>query len=81
MDFLTKYKCDLMLSKGYLLLNKEKIPCFTKKNDNQKKCCRIVVNEKVEIPPESEVIVSGKIIDGIERNLVGIVEPDHNFVT
>ena len=69
MDFLTKHKCDVLLSREYLLLNRETIPCF------QVSCCRIVVSEKVIIPSESEIIVPGKVIDGIDRNSVGILEP------
>lgn len=79
MDFLTKHKCDVLLSREYLLLNREKIPCFYKKGDNQVSCCRIVVSEKVIIPPESEIIVPGKVIDGIDRNSVGILEPYEYF--
>ena len=75
MDFLTKHKYDVLLSREYLLLNREKIPCFYKKGDNQVSCCRIVVSEKVIIPSESEIIVPGKVIDGIDRNSVGILEP------
>jgi hypothetical protein len=73
MDFLTKHKCDVLLSREYVLLNREKIPCF------QVSCCRIVVSEKVIIPSESEIIVPGKVIDGIDRNSVGILEPYENF--
>ena len=79
MDFLTKHKCDVLLSREYFLLNREKIPCFYKKGDNQVSCCRIVVSEKVIIPPESETIVPGKVIDGIDRYSVGILEPYEHF--
>ncbi|CAG2195151.1 unnamed protein product [Mytilus edulis] len=33
MDFLTKNKCDLMLGKGYMMLYKERIPCFSNYED------------------------------------------------
>ncbi|CAC5389689.1 Retrovirus-related Pol polyprotein from transposon 297 [Mytilus coruscus] len=80
MDFLTKNKCDLMLSKGYMMLYKERIPCFSNYGDKQNACCRISLNDNVVIPPESEMMVSGKVIDGIPMNLSGIVEPDKNFI-
>ncbi|CAC5405109.1 unnamed protein product [Mytilus coruscus] len=79
MDFLTKNKCDLMLSKGYLMIYKERIPCFSNYGDKQNTCCRISLNDNVVIPPESEMMVSGKTIDVIRMNLSGIVEPDKNF--
>ncbi|CAG2248426.1 unnamed protein product [Mytilus edulis] len=80
MDFLTKNKCDLMLGKGYMMLYKERIPCFSNYGDTQNTCCRISLNNNVIIPPESEMMVSGKTIDGIPMNLSGIVEPDKNFI-
>lgn len=57
MDFLTNCKCDLMLSKGYILLNKERIPYITGQNDKQNICCRISTQENIIIPPESEMII------------------------
>ena len=80
MDFLTKYKCDLMLSKGYILLNKERIPCITGQSDKQNICCRISTQENIIIPPKSEMIISGKIIDGIQMDASGIVEQNKSFV-
>ncbi|CAC5425832.1 unnamed protein product [Mytilus coruscus] len=80
MDFLTKNKCDLMLSKGYMMLYKERIPCFSDYGDTENTCCRISLNDNVIIPPESKMMVSGKTIDVIPMNLSGIVEPDKNFI-
>ncbi|CAC5407758.1 unnamed protein product [Mytilus coruscus] len=80
MDFLTKNKCDLMLSKGYMMLYKERIPCFSIYGDKQNTCCRISLYDNVVIPPESELMASGKTVDGIPMNLSGIVEPDKNFI-
>ncbi|VDI26679.1 Hypothetical predicted protein [Mytilus galloprovincialis] len=51
MDFLTKNKCDLMLGKGYMMLHKERIPCFSNYRDTQNTCCRISLNDNVIIPP------------------------------
>lgn len=61
-DFLNANRIDVLLSKNYLMLNGEKIACFTNSQDAQPSCCRIAIVENVEIPPESEMIVKGQLI-------------------
>ncbi len=69
-----------LLSKGYITLRGERIPCFVNSDDGHVTCCRIAICETFEIPPETEVIISGKPIDRINRDTVGILEPTENFI-
>ncbi|MES9904881.1 MAG: pol polyprotein, partial [Sedimenticola sp.] len=80
LDFLLTNQCDIMLSKGYITLKGERIPCFVNSEADHDICCRIAVGETVEIPPETEIIVSGKPIDPINRHKVGILEPKNGFM-
>ena len=77
-DFLMMNSCDIFLSKGYMNVHGEKVPCFL--NRSETNCCRIALAETVEVPPESEIIVQGKPLDAINRNSVGILEPVEKFV-
>ena len=72
MDFLTKHRCDMFLSKNHLILNGEKIALST--------CCRIAILESVEVPPECEIIVQGRPMDRIDKNSTGVVEATERFV-
>lgn len=64
-DFLSCHKCDVLLSKSCLLSKGNKIPCYHFDKNLQPNICRIAVTQDVVVPPESEVIVPGKIIDPI----------------
>lgn len=64
-DFLSCHKCDVLLSKSCLLSKGNKIPCYHFDKKLQPNICRIAVTHDVVVPPESEVIVPGKIIDPI----------------
>lgn len=79
-DFMIKHKCDVLLSKDHLVLNSEKIACFHSSVAVTSTCCRIAVLEKVEIPPECEVIVKGRPLDKFDKNGTGIVEASECFV-
>ena len=61
-DFLSCHKCDVLLSKSCLLIKCNKIPCYHFDKNLQPNICRIAVTQDVVVPPESEVIVPGKII-------------------
>ena len=80
MDFLMKHKCDIMLSKGYIVLRGERIPCYMNENKSDLTCCRVAVSETVVIPAESEMIIPGKPLDPIDNEYFGILEPHTNFV-
>ena len=80
MDFLTKHRCDMFLSKNHLILNGENIACFHNSVDAISTCCRIAILESVEVPPESEIIVRGRPMDMIDKNSTGVVEATDRFV-
>ncbi|MCG8048838.1 MAG: RNA-directed DNA polymerase, partial [Candidatus Thiodiazotropha taylori] len=78
-DFMITNKCDLMISRSCLKVKGVEIPCYMS-NGTRPQCCRVALVENVSVPPESEVIVSGKPLDNLDRSRLGIVEPSNNFV-
>ena len=80
MDFMKTKKCDLMISKGCLKINGENIPCYQKQNMRLFTCCRVALVENVEIPPCSEIVVSGKTLDHIDKDYSCLIEGSENFV-
>ena len=78
MDFLTKHRCDLFLSKTHLLLNGEKIACFRRNVDAIPTCSRNAVLETVEIPSEREKIAKRRQLDKVDSN--SILEATKSFV-
>ena len=80
MDFLTKHRYDMFLSKNHLILNGEKIACFHNIVEAISTCCRIAILESVEVPPECEIIVQGRPMDRIDKNSTGVVEATERFV-
>ena len=74
-----KNKCDLIISRSCLKVKGQEIPCYMS-NGSQPVCCRVALVETVKIPPESEVIVSGKPLDNLDRGRIGLVEPSRKFV-
>ena len=88
-DFLSKHKCDVFLSKDHMRLNGERISCFhsskeaalgTNSGGAISTCCRIAILEGVEIPPESEIVVKGRPLDLFDKNSVGTLEGTSQFV-
>ena len=80
LDFLIANKCDIVFSQGYITLRGEKIPCYFNSDNSKPTCCRVAVGETVVVPPETEVIVSGKALDVISNDCVGMLEPVEKFV-
>ena len=79
MDFLTKHRCDMFLSRNHLLLNGEKIPCF-RSVDALPTCSRIAILETVEVPPECEILVMGTPLDAVDSNSTGVLEATKSFI-
>ena len=79
-DFLSPNKCDVLLSKSCLSVKGDKIPCFHFNKSMEPTICRIAVAQDVVIPPESEIIVSGKFVDPVVNIKTGIVEVVPSFV-
>ena len=74
MDFLTKHRCDMFLSKNHLLLNGEKIACFRSSVDAIPTCSRIAILETFEVPPECAIIVKGQPLDKADSKSIGILK-------
>ena len=68
-DFMMKNKCDLIINKSCLKVKREEIPCYMSSSSHPP-CCRVVLVENVSVPPESEIIVSGKPLDSFDRILL-----------
>lgn len=72
-DFLLAKRCDNVISKGHVILNREKSLCFLHRN-SLSACRRIAVTETVTIPPETEMIIEGKPLDAIDKNCYDAIE-------
>lgn len=61
-DFMKQHSCDLIISKNYMRVGSEKVPCYmkTKQLGN---CCRVAIEETIEIPSNTEMILPGKTLD------------------
>ena len=79
MDLLTKHRCDMFLSKNYLLLNGKKIACF-RSVDALPTCSRIAILETIEVPPECEILVMGQPLDAVDSNGAGVLEASESFI-
>lgn len=77
-DFLTKHKCDVLLSKNCLDVQGDKIPCFRYSNDVFT-CCRIAVSDHAVVPPGTEIIVPGRPMGHISKS-PNVLEPTQHFV-
>jgi hypothetical protein len=79
MDFLVSNNCDVLLSQNKLSVKGEIIQCFHYAS-NAKYCYRVAIQETTEVPPNSEIFISGKPRDPIFRSRVGLVELNENLV-
>ena len=55
--------------------------CFRSRIDAQPTCCRIVLTESIEIPPDCEIIVKGRPTDRFDKDGVGILEAFEAFAS
>ena len=79
MDFLVSNNCDVLLSQNKLSVKGEIIQCFHYAS-NAKYCYGVAIQETTEVPPNSEIFISGKPRDPIFRSKVGLVEPNEKLV-
>lgn len=77
-DFLTKHKCDVHLSKNCLDVQGDKIPCFRYSNEVFS-CCRIAVTNHIVVPPGTEMIVPGRPMGQVAK-CASVLEPTKHFV-
>ena len=78
-DFLSSHKIDVLLSKSCLSVKNDIIPCFHFDHGEKPSICRIVIAKDVVVPPNSELVVPGKIIDSIVNIENGIIEAMPKF--
>ena len=79
MDFLMSNNCDALLSQNKLSVKGEIIQCFHYAS-NARSCYRVAIQETTEVPPNSEILISGKPRDPIFRSKVGLVEPNEKLM-
>ena len=79
MDFLVSNNCDVLLSQNKLSVKGEIIQCFHYAS-NAKYCYGVAIQETTEVPPNSEIFISGKPRDPIFRSRVGLVELNEKLV-
>lgn len=79
-DFLSTNKINVLLSKSCLSVKRNKIPCFHFNKKLKPRVCRIAVSEDIVVPPDTEVIISGKMIDPIINIENGLISAQSNFV-
>ena len=71
------HSCDIILSRQILKINGEEVNCHT--NEFDVHSCRIALTEDIEIPPESEVVISGRTIDTYDNAKLGVTSPNLNL--
>ncbi|CAG2195664.1 unnamed protein product [Mytilus edulis] len=79
MDFLVTHDCDVLLSQNKLKIKGEIIQCYHYAS-SAKSCYRVAIQETVDVPPNSEMIVSGESDEPIFRGLAGLIEPNEKFM-
>ena len=79
MDFLKAYQCGLVLTRQIMKIHGEEILCFSNSRNVQPTCCRLAVLKPTEIPPESEMIVSGYTKGIIDKSGTDLIEAYPDF--
>ncbi|CAG2203676.1 unnamed protein product [Mytilus edulis] len=77
-DFLEQKMCDIILKEKCLRIDGENVPCF-KNREPVSWVGRITLFEDLILPPSSETIVSGNILDPVIKGKTAIVEPSEHF--
>ncbi|CAC5389473.1 unnamed protein product [Mytilus coruscus] len=80
MDFLVTHDCDVLLSQNKLKIKGEIIQCFHYASSAKSCYNRVAIQKTVNVPPNSEIIVSGESNEPIFRGLAGLIEPNEKFM-
>jgi hypothetical protein len=72
-DFLSSNKCILKMGDGTLKIHGEEILCNFE--NSLSSVFKISASENVKIPPSSEMILPGKIQNGLPHMVNGFIEP------
>ena len=84
LDFMTQNSCDILVQNMCLRIKGEILPCFRLQSAVSNSCGRVALLGDVNVPPNSEAIVSGRIIDPLSLTGIDsgwIVEPSPDFTT
>ena len=78
-DFLTSHGCDLLITQGVLQIGSENIPCFSDHDLAYRASCRVVVKETTVVPPQTEIMLQGVIIDKLKSCGPKVLETSAKF--
>ena len=76
-DFMMSNSCDIILSRQILKINGKEIYCHTNEFDVQ--CCRVALTTDIEIPPDSEIVITGRTMDSYDNTKLGVTTPNNNL--
>ena len=74
-DFLKKHSCVVDFSEDVLTIHNQQVPLQRPKQTTPLTCCRVTLEKSVDIPPMSEVVTSGRVLDRPSNMVWGVVEP------
>ncbi|XP_053386617.1 uncharacterized protein LOC128550817 [Mercenaria mercenaria] len=77
-DFILSQNCDLLFSKHMINLNGERLYCYS--TEREVHMCRIAITDDIEVPPDTEMIITGRTIDPYPKDKPGVVEASQNFM-
>ena len=78
-DLMSPNNIDVLLSKSCLMIKGKKIPCFHFDKSLKPTICRVAVNEDIVVPPGSEILAQGKIVDPVINIETGLVSSRSNI--
>ena len=74
LDFLQSHNCLVNLKDGSLTIGGEEIPLKKLPPAAEPMCCKVVLAERVHLPPWSEMVVPVKMVGGKADNQWGLLE-------
>ena len=77
LDFLEKHGCSLDLHQRKLQINE--LPESPYESTNEITYCQVISDQTTLIPPESETLITGNIINKPTDNTDAVLEPTYNF--
>jgi hypothetical protein len=72
-DFMSSNKCDLIISKNFMTVKGDKIPCYMK-NRTVSSCCSVSICENTIVDPNSEVSVQAKLLDHVDKDKLCLIK-------
>ena len=73
-DFLEPRGCLVDFKDGKLLVDTEEIPFVKSDSQSEPSCCRVLLKERVDVPPRSETVVTAKVEGTLGAAKWGLVE-------